>query len=87
MPIINKKIDPKTYTISRHFSTKCSKVFYNPIHAIRNGKYYRNGAYFGDITLVQDNTVQVLCKNGNKYMDGETITLKIIYEPIEKKTK
>lgn len=40
-----------------------------------NNKYYRNGVYFGDIIYSDLNKIQVECKNGNKYMDGQIITI------------
>lgn len=43
-----------------------------------NNKYYRNGVYFGDIIYSDLNKIQVECKNGNKYMDGQIITINLL---------
>ena len=51
-----------------------------------NNKYYRNGVYFGDIIYSDLNKIQVECKNGNKFMDGQIITINFI-ENISRRSK
>jgi hypothetical protein len=57
------------------FPSECNQNFKNPTHVFIGGEYYRDGKYFGDVIYSDEKTIQVECKNGNKYMQGQIITL------------
>ena len=63
-------------TVSGSFSTECKEIFLFQKHAFKEGKYYQDGWYFGDVIFSDEKIIQVECKNGNKYMEGQIITLK-----------
>lgn len=46
-------------------------------HHFKDGKYYRNQKYFGDVIYCDENVIQIECRNGNKFMEGQIITMKI----------
>lgn len=64
--------------ISAAFLTKCSQYFYNPTHSFKDGKYYRDEKYFGDVIYFDEKVIKVVCKNGNKYMEGQIITMQLV---------
>lgn len=59
------------------FSIECNPDFKNFDQYFIGSKYYKNHKYYGDIVSIDDNEVKVECKNGNKYMNGQIITLHI----------
>lgn len=64
--------------VNGSFSTECNKNFYTPKHSFKDGKYYRDKKYFGDVIYSDEKTIQVECKNGNRYMEGQIITMQLI---------
>ena len=64
--------------VSGSFSSECNQNFKTPTHSFRDGKYYRDEQYFGDIIYSDEKTIQVECKNGNKYMQGQIITIQLV---------
>ena len=50
----------------------------NPTHSFKDGKYYRDEKYFGDVIYSDEKMIQVECKNGNKYMQGRIITMQLV---------
>lgn len=64
--------------VSGSFSSGCNENFKRPIHSFKDGKYYRDDKYFGDVIYSDDKMIQVECKNGNKYMEGQIITMQLI---------
>ena len=63
--------------VSGSFHSECYQNFKTPTHSFRDGKYYRDEKYFGDIIYSDEKIIQVECKNGNKYMKGQIITLQL----------
>ena len=64
--------------VSGNFSSECNQNFRTPTHCFSDGKYYRDEKYFGDVIYSDDKTIQVECKNGNKYMEGQIITMHLV---------
>lgn len=64
--------------VSGSFYTKCNQNFYTPKHSFKDGKCYRDEKYFGDVIYSDEKTIQVECKNGNKYMEGQIITMQLV---------
>ncbi|REJ83139.1 MAG: hypothetical protein DWQ44_00025 [Bacteroidetes bacterium] len=68
---------------------ECNQNFYTPKHSFKDGKYYRDEKYFGDVIYSDEKIIQIECKNGNKYMEGQIITMlkeirnKLYYETTE----
>ena len=60
------------------FSSKCNQKFYTPTHLFQDGKCYRDEEYFGDVIYSDGKIIQVECKNGNKYMQGQIITMQLV---------
>lgn len=61
--------------IPESFSIECNNYFNNPKHFFKDGKYYRNEKYFGDVIYTDEKIIQVECKNGNIFMEGQIITI------------
>lgn len=61
--------------VSGSFSSECNQNFKIPTHY---GKYYRDEKYFGDVIYSDEKMIQVECKNGNKYMEGQIITMQLV---------
>lgn len=57
---------------------KCCGELKEIKHLFKNGKYYRDDKYFGDIIFSDGKIIQVECKNGNKYMHGQIITMRVV---------
>lgn len=53
------KIDISSIPIS-----ECKSNFRIPTHSFKNGKYYRDEMYFGDVIYADEKMIQVQCKNG-----------------------
>jgi hypothetical protein len=66
--------------LSGSFSTECNQNFYTPKHSFRDGKYYRDEKYFGDVIYSDEKTIQVECNNGNKYMEAQIITMQLVMD-------
>ena len=64
--------------VSGIFSSECNQNFYKPKHSFKHGKYYRDEKYFGHVIYSDEKTIQVECKNGNKYMEGQIITMQLV---------
>lgn len=64
--------------VSGSFSIECSHNFRTPTHSFKDGKYYRDEKYFGDVIYFDEKMIQVECKNGNKYMEGQIITMQLV---------
>lgn len=64
--------------VSGSFSSECNQNFKNPTHSFKDGKYYRDKKYFGDVIYSDEKMIQVECKNGNKYMEGQIITMHLV---------
>jgi len=60
------------------FSSECNNNFKTPNHSFKDGKYYRDEKYFGDVIYCDETTIQVECNNGNKYMQGQIITMQLV---------
>ena len=58
---------------------KCSVNYDNKVIFFKNGKCYHDDIYFGEITYIDENTIKVLCKNGNRYMDNQIIEYKYYF--------
>lgn len=56
-------------------SFKCKNNLKSITHLFKDGKYYQNGQYFGEIVYSDSEIIQVECKNGNRYMQGLIITI------------
>lgn len=69
----NEKQNPASCqtAVSGSFSSECT-------HSFKDGKYYRDENYFGDVIYSDEKMIQVECKNGNKYMEGQIITMKLV---------
>ena len=63
--------------VSGSFSSECNQN-YAPTHSFKDGKYYRDEKYFGDVIYSDEKIIQVECKNGNKYMQGQIITMQLV---------
>lgn len=77
----NEKSKNKACTIhgvSGSFYSECNQNFRNPKHSFKDGKYYRDDVYFGDVVYSDEKMIQVECKNGNKYMEGQIITMQLV---------
>ncbi len=46
-------------------------------HTFINGKYYINDCYYGDVIYSDNKLIQVQCNNGNKFMNGQILTIHI----------
>jgi hypothetical protein len=77
---LNKKQMPESClaSVSGSFSSECNQNFKTPTHSFKDGKYYRDEKYFGDVIYSDEKTIQVECKNGNKYMQGQIITMQLV---------
>lgn len=64
--------------VSDSFSSGCNKNFKTPIHSLKDGKYYRDEKYFGDVIYSDEKIIHVECKNGNKYMEGQIIKIQLV---------
>lgn len=64
--------------VSGSFYSECNQNFKTPIHSFKYGKYYRDEKYFGDVIYCDEKTIKVECKNGNKYMQGQIITMQLV---------
>jgi len=64
--------------VSDSFSSECNQYFKNPTHSFKDGKYYRDEKYFGDVIYSDEKMIQVECRNGNKYMEGQIITMQLV---------
>lgn len=64
-------------SVSGSFSTECNRNFRMPTHSFKDGKCYRDEKYFGDVIYSDEKMIQVECKNGNKYMEGQIITMQL----------
>jgi len=64
--------------VSGSFSLGCNQNLKTPTHSFKDGKYYRDEKYFGDIIYSDEKIIQVECKNGNKYMQGRIITMQLV---------
>jgi hypothetical protein len=75
----NEKQNPASCqtAVSGSFSSECNQNF-KPTHSFKDGKYYRDENYFGDVIYSDEKMIQVECKNGNKYMEGQIITMKLV---------
>ena len=65
-------------SVKGSFHSECYQNFKTPTHSFRDGKYYRDEKYFGDIIYSDEKMIQVECKNGNKYMKGQIITMQLV---------
>ena len=76
----NEKQNPASCqtAVSGSFSSECNQNFKTPTHSFKDGKYYRDENYFGDVIYSDEKMIQVECKNGNKYMEGQIITMKLV---------
>lgn len=75
----NKQTEPCTiHDVSGSFYSECNQNFRNPKHSFKDGKYYRDDVYFGDVVYSDEKMIQVECKNGNKYMEGQIITMQLV---------
>ena len=80
---MNKKKKKQTWecchidfgAIIKNINNGCTKNYHNPISSFKDGKYYIDGRYIGDIIYINDYIIKVQCKNGNEYMDGQIITM------------
>lgn len=50
-----------------------------------DGKCYFDGKYYGDVVYAEDKIIQVKCNNGNRYMNGQIITIEIIDKKLKTK--
>lgn len=68
---------------------RCSKFSgLNEIkHEFKDGKYYRNKVYFGDVVFANGNEIHVECNDANPYMKGQILTFHAIHQNGEIKTK
>lgn len=64
--------------VSGSFSSECNPSNYTPTHLFKDGKYYRDEKYFGDVIYSDEKIIKVQCKNGNKYMEGQIITMQLV---------
>lgn len=64
--------------VSGSFSSEYNQNFPPQTHSFKDGKYYRDEKYFGDVIYSDEKMIQVECKNGNKYMQGQIITMKLV---------
>lgn len=64
--------------VSGSLSLECNHNFRTPTHSFKDGKYYRDEKYIGDVVYSDDKMIQVECKNGNKYMQGQIITMQLV---------
>jgi len=62
--------------VSGSFSSECNQNF--KTHSFKDGKYYRDEKYFGDVIYSDEKMIQVECKNGNRYMEGQIITMQLV---------
>ena len=76
----NEANKPASYqtAVSGSFSLECNQNFHTPTHSFKDGKYYRDEKYVGDVIYSDDKIIQVECKNGNKYMEGQIITMQLV---------
>lgn len=54
------------------------RIFKTDTHSFKDGKYFRNGKYVGYIVYADEKIIQIKCKNGNKYMEGQIITMQLL---------
>lgn len=59
---------------------KCNQQVNTNTHVFKDGKYYRDEKYFGDIIFRDENIIKVECKNGNRYMKGQIIIMHLQYK-------
>ena len=64
--------------VSGSFSSECNQNFRTLTHSFKEGKYYCDEKYFGDVVYSDEKIIQVECKNGNKYMEGQIITMQLV---------
>jgi hypothetical protein len=64
--------------VSGSFYSECSQNIKTQIHTFKDGKYYRDDKYFGDVIYSDEKTIQIECKNGNKYMEGQIVTMQLV---------
>lgn len=64
--------------VSGMVSHECNQNFYTRKHSFKDGKYYCDEKYFGDVIYSDEKTIQVECKNGNRYMEGKIITMQLV---------
>ena len=64
--------------VSGSFFSECNQNFYAPTHSFKDGKCYRDEKYFGDVIYSDEKIIQVECKNGNRYMQGQIITMQLV---------
>ena len=50
-----------------------------------DGKCFLNGKYYGDVVFSNGKIIQVECKNGNRYMNGQIITISLISNQLKTK--
>ena len=50
-----------------------------------DGKCFFNGTYYGDVVFSNGKIIQVECKNGNRYMNGQIITISLISNQLKTK--
>jgi len=72
--------NPKCFEIiiPESYSMECNNNFHAPKHSFKNGKYYKNDKYFGDVIYSDNKTIQVECKNDNIFMQGQIITIHLV---------
>ena len=64
--------------VSGSFSSECNQYSWTPTHSFKDSKYYRDEEYFGDVIYSDEKMIQVECRNGNKYMEGQIITMQLV---------
>ena len=64
--------------MNKNIMTKCNDYDYTPKHSFKGNKYYKDDNYFGDVIYSDEKMIQVECKNGNKYMQGQIITMQFV---------
>ena len=64
--------------IPENYSIECNENYNNPKNSFKDGKYYRNEKYFGDIIYTDEKIIQVECKNGNIFMEGQILTIHLV---------
>ena len=64
--------------IPENYSIECNNYYNTSKDFFKDGKYYRNEKYFGDIIYTDEKTIQVECKNGNIFMEGQILTIQLV---------
>lgn len=64
--------------LSSAINDTCYTKLRNPNPYFKDGKFYQYDKYYGDVIYSDEKIIQVECKNGNKYMEGQIITMHLV---------